>query len=323
MYFPTNTIIAKIKNNLTKLLFNYGSKQVILNEKLSDFLQYKKENLNILNGATQIYPILRDILGEKKVLLPSPTFGEYPRIFKHFLSYADRVGVDYKEIELKSEECEIIVFVNPNNPTGGIIATEWIYNFAAKHYKKSIIIDESFIDFSDQQSIIELLEKKPLDNVIVIKSLSKPLGVPGLRLGYAYSSNQEFNNYLSLKIPIWHTNSIAEYLLEFLPKYQDTIDESYEKTKKDRADFSIKLKDASHIEHVYPSAANFILIKLKKEYSAKRLADVLLSNYNIYIKDTSEKFADGSSYIRLAVRLPEENIFLINAMKEIQEMILA
>ena len=92
----------------------------------------------------------------------------------------------------KDIDNENIFIVNPNNLT--ILETENIYQFAKNNLKKFFIVDESFIDFSNQKSIIQYLEKDPLENLIVITSLSKSYGLPGIRLGYIYSSNTNLLN---------------------------------------------------------------------------------------------------------------------------------
>jgi histidinol-phosphate/aromatic aminotransferase/cobyric acid decarboxylase-like protein/choline kinase/trans-aconitate methyltransferase len=321
MYFPNNSMISDMKNSLSELIHNYGSRQSLLNQKLAYFLLFKKERTTLLNGASQVYPLLKEMYGELKVLIPSPTFGEYPRVFKNCETYKDKVGIDLQEIADKANKCQLVVFTNPNNPTGTIISTEWIYNFSRSNPAKMFIVDESFIDFSEEKTIIEALEKHPLSNVIVLKSLSKSLGIPGIRLGYVYSSNEDFTKRLNDSLPIWNSNSFAEYFLEIILKHRKSLSLSYINTKKDREEFAQLLEKQSFVAKVYPGNANYLLVKLRK--NRKELGSIvneLLAKYSFYIKDVSEKFDDGLSYIRLAVRLPVENKRLVTAMSEIIEM---
>ncbi len=315
MYFPNSSILSEIKNNLPKLLQNYGSKQDLLNEKLAYFLGYKKQNLQLLNGASQIYPILKLFFEDNiKILLPNPTFGEYTRIFKDYYTYYDKGNIDFNEILEKSKDVNMVIFVNPNNPTGSEIETELIYDFTKNNPQKIVIIDESFIDFSKFGSIISRLESNPLDNIIVIKSLSKSLGVPGVRLGYVYSSNKEFNEYLVKNIPIWNSNSIAEFMLEIILKHKVALIKSYKRTIEDREDFIRKLNQLSIIEKVYPSGANFVLVCLN--FDLCDLRKNLLLNHSIYVKEIYNKFNDGKSYLRLAVRSSQENDYLIKLIEK-------
>jgi histidinol-phosphate/aromatic aminotransferase/cobyric acid decarboxylase-like protein len=156
-----------------------------------------------------------------------------------------------------------------------------------------------------------LLEKTPLSNVIVIKSMSKVLGVPGLRLGFSYSHDPVFNQKVRESLPIWNSNSLAEYFLEIILKHRQALSESFRKTKKDRDAFRDRLAKKPFVKRVHESAANFILVELAGSVKPRELASWLLSTRGVYVKDVSDRFADKKSYLRLAVRLPEENNRLV------------
>ncbi|NLH94249.1 MAG: aminotransferase class I/II-fold pyridoxal phosphate-dependent enzyme [Candidatus Cloacimonetes bacterium] len=318
MYFPNDSIIADIKHNLPLLMQNYGSSQIILNEKLSHFLQIPFGFVCLLNGLSQIYPILKDLYGEKSVLIPEPTFGEYLRVFPNALKYKDEGLQTLTDIPIHLIElADVIIFVNPNNPTGSCIDSAEIIELARSEPTKTIIVDESFIEFSEQPSVQELLKLDELKNVIILKSLSKSLGIPGLRIGYIYSRDKETIYELNKRIPIWNTNSIAEYFLEIILKHRSELNASINSTIIDRNLFAQQLSELPFIEKVYPSKANFILVRLKIEQDQLiQLRSYLFSEWNIYIKDLSLKLNDGGSYIRLAVRLPHENLELINALQQ-------
>jgi len=319
MYFPNDSIISEMRNNLPSLMHNYGSRQSVLNEKLAYFLLCNKDRVHVLNGASQIYPILREYFAGRKALLPAPTFGEYPRNFPVHEIYSDAVGIDPGEVEKKAARSDLIIFVNPNNPTGSEMPTEWLYNFAGENPDKMIVIDESFIEFSASQSVINLLEDKPLDNIIVIKSLSKSLGIPGLRLGYVYSANQVLNRHIADRLPIWNLNSFAEFFLEIILKHRNSFNQSINATKRDRQEFANALENISLIEKVYPSGGNYLLVKVNRKCGTG-IAEKLLSERSLYIKDISNKFNDGGIYCRLAVRLPAENLSLVAGLKALSGM---
>ncbi len=316
MYFPGSSIISEMRNVLPNLIHNYGSIQQILDMKMSRFLLCNPANVITLNGAAQIYPMIRMLYGRDKALMPNPTFGEYTKIFTSADFYSDSVGIDKEEIEAKSKDCDLVVFVNPNNPTGSFISTEWIYNFAKFNAGKTVIVDESFIEFTGQPSIITMLERVPLENVIVIKSLSKSLGIPGIRLGYTYSCNATFIATVRAEMPIWNANSLAEFMLEIILKHRGTLRQSITDTIRDREDFSSALRKLACVKEVYPSGANFILVKLHSGYSADAVSSAMLDRNSIYIKNISHKFAAGQ-YIRLAVRTPEDHAKFIAALSEV------
>jgi histidinol-phosphate/aromatic aminotransferase/cobyric acid decarboxylase-like protein len=222
-----------------------------------------------------------------------------------------------EDIYEKAIPCDTVVFVNPNNPTGTICRSCEIYSFALSNTDKKVIVDESFIEFSSEPSIINLLEKDPVDNIIVVKSLSKSLGVPGIRLGYTYSCSKEYNQYVKSTLPIWNMNSTAEFFLEILLKHRNSLKASFRQTIIDRDDFIKKLKRLSFVDKVFDSEANFILVRfVHSSLFAAELSNRLLAERQVFVKDISRKFPDGKGYIRLAVRTAEENYGLVKLLDE-------
>jgi histidinol-phosphate/aromatic aminotransferase/cobyric acid decarboxylase-like protein/CTP:molybdopterin cytidylyltransferase MocA len=318
MYFPTAAILSELKDNFENLICNYGSKQSRLNQKLAYFLLCDPQHLTLLNGCSQIYPFLRTLYSNQKVLLPKPSFGEFERIFPHADYYEDRVGISTEQIETRSQGCEMVVVVNPNNPTGSLVQTSWLVDFARRHHRKTILLDESFIEFAPMPSLIPYLNQNPLNNVVVIKSLSKVLGIPGLRLGFVYSTDVSFNDFIRQNLPIWNTNSVAECFLEIVLKYRQELKWSFAQTIHDREVFAEGLRALPNVERVFKSAGNFLLIKFKGNTSVwEDLPNRIIAASNIYVKDVSSKIADGHFYLRLAVRLPEENIKLITNLQKL------
>ncbi|MHB8809360.1 MAG: aminotransferase class I/II-fold pyridoxal phosphate-dependent enzyme [Desulfobulbaceae bacterium] len=317
MYFPHSSIISEMKNNLANLIHNYGSRQVVLNTKMSWFLLCAPERVVALNGASQIYPVLRELYRDRQVLLPTPTFNEYNRIFPGAATYRDEVGIDTGALAAAMADCDCIVLVNPNNPTGSVLPTQWIHETAARNIAKVFIVDESFIEFSGQPSVISLLEERPLVNVIVVKSLSKSLGVPGIRLGYAYCCDPAFIGEVMARTPIWNMNSLAEFTLEIILKHRLTLKKSIAQTVLDREQFAANLAKIHLIKRVYPSGANFLLMRLRQGINARQVVERMLSEHSVYLKDISDKFADGGEYLRLAVRLPHENRMAVDLLESL------
>jgi histidinol-phosphate/aromatic aminotransferase/cobyric acid decarboxylase-like protein/choline kinase len=320
IYFPSESMLSEMRNNLAGLMQNYGSKQEVLNTKMSYYLLCDKERVNALNGASQAYPLLKEYFRNKRILLPEPTFGEYPRAFPEAATYQDRIGVDLRDLSLKVGDNDVVVIVNPNNPTGTVIPTSKIIEMVKDNPDIIFLIDESFIEFSGQSSLIEYLEKDAMENAIVIKSLSKSLGVPGLRLGYLYSANKHFNGFINNSLPIWNMNSMAEFFLEIILKRRNELAQSFKRTIADRDEFSARLKEIKYVKKVYPSGGNYILIKMHNKW-ARKSVNKLLFNHGIYLKDVTSKMsasrADNNAYWRLAVRSPEDNSYFVAKVAEI------
>lgn len=317
MYFPTHAVLAELRNSLPALVQNYGSAQAVLDRKLAYFLNCDPTRLTVLNGASQAFPPLRSRLAGQRLLIPAPTFGEYSRLFPDAACYRDQVGIDPAEVEARSAACDGIVLVNPNNPTGSLLPSGWIYDLAARHPAKTVIVDESFIEFSEQPSLLPQLESDPLPNVILLKSLSKTLGAPGLRLGYLYTADRALRGQMLATLPVWNLNSLAEHFLEIILKHRPAIEASYRQTQQDRTAFAGQLAQLRSVAQVYPSGGNFLLIALRcRPTDLPALADRLLQRHRIYVKSVAERFTNAAALVRVAVRLPAENARLAAALAE-------
>lgn len=315
MYYPTQGMIAALRDSLPALLHNYGSSQALLDEKLAYFLLWRRDRLRALSGAAQLFPLLRRRYAGRRVHLPTPTFNEYVRAFPEHVLYRDHGVVDPTEIDVRPGD--VVVFVNPNNPTGTLLSGEALYEFAAARPACAVIVDESFLRFSGADSIIERLERAPLGNVLVICSLSKTLGVPGARLGYAYTADRALHDAIGAELPVWSMNSVAEHLLELLLKHRDALEASLVRTARDRDELSALLRRVPGVERVLPSGGNFLCVRLGAGRPGQApLVDALLARRRIVVRDASAKFADGRTWLRVAVRLPWENRGLCEALAE-------
>ena len=277
-------------------------------------------NLQILNGASQVYPFLRSRFRDARALIPHPGFGEYQAAFPSCAVYEDN-GRTGGRIAPQSEDTDVVVFVTPNNPTGTTLPAAQILAFACRNPGKTILGRRIVPGFSGRRSVrcgslVRLLEKAPAENLHVICSLSKTLGIPGLRLGYVYSRNAEFLRDLGRDVPIWNLNSMAEFLLEIALKHRRSIEESLQKTAQDRDAFRVTLAALSPVDTVWPSGGNFLLTRFHWNAEHGRAeAARLLAERSIYVKDVSGRFHDGRAWWRIAVRLPKENALLADALR--------
>lgn len=322
-YFPTQKMIKKMKYLFEPLLFNYPSGQRIETICASRmFNNVSEEKLLIGNGAAELINTLRHVV-KGKISLSIPSFNEYVRCFPgHEFVFIETKKDDYKLsvsslIEaLNDSDCLIIVC--PDNPTGSILSFDEIISILeyAKKNNKQIIFDESFMDFADgAYSLIndDLLDKYP--NLIVIKSISKSYGVPGLRLGVLASSNNEYIKIIKENLPVWNINSFAEYFLQIYPLYKKDYEIACNKIKEERNRFYNNLKQVTEL-NVYKSDANYFMCKLNKG-TANKLAEYLLNGSKILIKVLNGKNGfDENEYIRIAIKGKEDNDYLLDMIKK-------
>jgi histidinol-phosphate/aromatic aminotransferase/cobyric acid decarboxylase-like protein len=311
-HFPTEAMLAAMRHALGELLASYGSTQEVVEEKLAWFLDCEPWRIVALNGAAQAFPILGELWSGRSVAIPSPTFGEFARAFPHASTYSDSPGVDFEALQRIAGSVQTLAIVNPNNPTGTTLSSNALHELAARHPSTTILVDESFVDFSDEPSLRELA---PLPNVVVLCSLGKSLGVPGVRLGYIHSHDDALLTAVRERLPIWNTSALAEYVIELLLKFRPELDESLQLTRRDRDELALALAEIDGVRRVHRSGGNFLLVELAGDAaSAGRLRERLLREFAIDVKDVSTRFADDRARIRVAVRLASENRRLLDAL---------
>jgi len=320
-YFPSGQMLAAMRFALPELIADYGSAQPVLNEKLGYFLQCDPTRLQVLHGASQIFPILAQAFEGRSITIPSATYGEYLRLFPDAVAYLDAPGVDWEELKSIAASFQIVVVVNPNTSTGTTLSSVDVHALARATPDTLFWVDESFLAFSDEASIIKLLEVEPLENVLVLVSLSKSLGAPGLRLGYAYSRSTSLIETIGSQLPVWNLSSPAEFLLELLLKFEPAYASSLEMTKVDREWLRTNLQTLSFVAEMPASGGNFLLVQLEGNDArlASQVRNWLLEQCNIEVKDVSAKFADHVPRLRLAVRSKAENERLVAALRHLAE----
>ena len=151
--------------------------------------------------------------------------------------------------------------------------------------------------------------------MVIIKSISKSYGVPGIRLGILASSDTKLIERMRRKSPIWNINSFAEFYMQIFNKYEEDYHIACQKIIEVRSSF---MQEMSSIEYlrVIPSMANYFLCEVLPPFTAKELTSHLLSEYDILVKDCSAKAGfDSKEFIRIAIRAEADNKILIDALK--------
>ncbi|NUU95857.1 aminotransferase [Marinitoga sp. 1135] len=325
-YYPNEKLIHEIQANFKNLLINYPSGLDVNNLLVSKYFNINKENIVIGNGAAElIKSLLNNISGKLGII--RPTFDEYANRYNYnnLIEYIpENEDFKYTAEDIKKffddKTISNLLIINPDNPSGNYIPKEKMLNLIkwSKEKNINIILDESFIDFIESEENGSLLENDLLKNntnLIIIKSISKSFGVPGLRLGILATYNSELIEKIKKELPIWNINSFAEFYLQIIEKYNDDYNKAIKKFKLARSKMYEQLSKIDNLR-VIPSEANYFMCELLN-FNAQKLAEILLNDYNILIKVLNSKKGIKGEFIRVAIRTEKENEILINAIKDI------
>ena len=327
-FFPSQRMKDELRANFDILLGQYPSGLSTNSLLAGKFCSVQQKYIIPGNGAAELIKALMETL-EGKIGIISPTFEEYPNRREQgqrviYRPDSEDFHYDVEQIKnfFEAHPVESLLLINPDNPSGNYIPFSKLLSLIEWSEKKGIhlLVDESFADFSEEfpgNSLLNdsLLEKHP--NLVVIKSISKSFGVPGLRLGFLASSDERLISEIRKRLSIWNINSFAEFFMQIYNKYEGDYRKSAQYFFEERNRFHEELCRIPYLK-VFDSQANFFLCEVLPPYSSAELASSLLKDYNILIKDCSKKQAfEGKSYIRLAIRGRKDNLRLIKALEDL------
>ena len=290
--------IDMAKESFDKLV-NYPDPYYIeLRKKIAEFNSLNMDNIIVGNGATEILFLYIRALKPKKVLILAPCFAEYERALKSVsanIGYFELKESDnfYPNINLKKEiesnNYDLLLFCNPNNPTGQFIKLEDIKEIVKNCENKNtkIFIDEAFIEFIEnwKEKTVSLLKNK---NVFIMRAFTKFFAIPGLRLGYGIGFNEDILKKMWEEKEPWTVNTFANLA-------------------------GIVMLD----DKEYKTECNFILIKIYN-ISSTSLKDKMIEK-NILIRDASNfKFLDYH-FVRLAIKDRKSNLKMLEVLADIME----
>lgn len=328
-YYPSQRMKEEMRANFDVLLTEYPSGMGVNSLLAGKYFGISQDYVVVGNGAAELVKsyIENHVVGNIGIIYP--TFEEYPnravadRIVKYIPDNAD-FAYTAQDIQdyYTDKEVSTLLLINPDNPSGNFIPVadlkpliEW-----ASMRGITMIVDESFVDFTDDFANNSLLHNRILEsygNLVVVKSISKSYGVPGLRLGILATSNKELIARMKKEVAIWNINSFAEFYMQIFGKYEKDYAIACQRFIKERGIFFEELQSVPFLR-VVPSQANYFLCEVTGKYTATELTQLLLQRYNILIKDCGTKSAFvGKQYIRIAIRDRADNSYFVEALKEL------
>ncbi len=325
-YFPPQRMIDEIQASFTTLLTQYPSGMKVNSLLAAKNFDVHQDNILVGNGAAELIKCVMELLPDK-VGIVRPTFEEYSHRKKeeNIVAYwPQNENYTYRYNDLieffGDKSIKTLVIINPDNPSGNYIEKSDILNLVKWTKEKNIhlLIDESFADFADELNntlITNDIINDENNHLLVIKSISKSYGVPGLRLGILASGDTEIIKKMKKDVAIWNINSFAEFYMQIEEKYKTDYKMALDIFREERKRFIHELSMVEGLR-VIPSQANYIMAEIVNGVSAEELTRRLIVNSNILIKNLSPKMGeDEKQFIRIAVKTKEENNMLIAAIK--------
>ena len=326
-FFPSQRMLDEMKASFRTLLTEYPSGMKVNALLASKCWGVSEKYIVPGNGAAELIKFLMDNLNGKLGVI-RPSFEEYPNRYQGEVvtfipqnsdfRYTGQDIIDY----YANKDIANLLLINPDNPSGNFIPKDDILKVAdwCKLNQVRFIVDESFVDFSEEYEICSMLDDTILEsypNMIVVKSISKSYGVPGLRLGIMASADEMLIKEAKKYVSIWNINSFAEFFMQIFTKYSKDYHKACGSFQAERADFLSKLCEIPFI-HVMPTQANFVLCEVKEPYSSMEIVKRMLREHNILLSACSaKKGLQGGKYLRIAIRGHQDNARLIEAFKQL------
>ena len=329
-YFRSSKIIDEMQANFRTLIAEYPSGMKVNTLLASKCWGVKEDYIVPGNGAAELIKALMELL-PGTLGITRPTFEEYPNRREEDtlvtfvpandeFRYSSQDLIDYFSVN----RADNILLINPDNPSGNFIPREDVLKLAEWCESEGIrlIVDESFVDFSIGWRENTMLHDSILETyprMIVVKSISKSYGVPGIRLGILCSADVEVISRIKKMVSIWNLNSFCEFFMQIFTKYEKDYHVACDKFIVERDSFESELRKINFLR-VIPSQANYFLVEVLPPFTAKELVLKMLKEHNILMRDCSGKGGfDGRQYMRIAVRNNQDNSRLIEALKSLQK----
>lgn len=300
---------------------------IALREKIALHNGLEKENIIVGNGASEILFLYMRALKPKKALLVAPCFAEYRRALEvvgseiHYFELQEKesfsLNVERLLETLEEDSYDVLLLCNPNNPTGKWIPIQEMETLVLEIEKRKLqlFVDEAFIEFVEnwRAETLALLKSK---SVFVLRALTKFFAIPGLRLGYGISFSATLLEKMYAEKEPWSVNAIANLAGIHMLDEKEYIEKSETWIAREKEYFYEKLSSIKAVK-VYPTACNFILIRLEKMSSA--LCKEKMLEQNILIRDASNFPFLNSHFIRLAIKDRESNERVWKALSAVVE----
>lgn len=322
LHFPPVELIEMIHRDLPEILRYYPDYAEVHQQNISEMTGLAPETIVPCNGSTEIITSLCR-KATAPIVTSVPTFSRWTDLpeelrvplytIQRKREKAFRLEVDEIVGRVREVNARTLVICNPNNPTGASLSLDEVKTLATSlEDLEAVIIDESFIDFSDLESAGEFAST--MGNLIVVKSMGKSLGWHGVRLGYAVTEKERAAE-MRAELPFWNINGLAAYVLKNVTRFKTEYHASFAKVARDRVYMAEQLSTVCGLS-VYPSRANFLFLELPDQVPGRALRNRLLKDHGLMVRECSNKIGSSEQFLRVAVRGSKAIDVLVRALQQ-------
>ena len=299
-----------------------------LRKHISDYTGCRPEEVLVGNGCTELISLFIQINHPKKALIVSPTYSEYEREVRlnggevdyYALQESNDFQLDVEDFcSHLSDQLELLVLCNPNNPTSTAITCSQMRRIldACLQYGIFVMVDETYVEFApEEKDVTSIPLTNYYTNLIILRGTSKFFAAPGLRLGYAVTGNQDLIKAINTRKNPWTINSLAEIAGRLMFPDEEYIRHTRELICRERDRLYNELSTWDCVT-VYEASANFILMKIRKPgITSQDLFDHCIRK-GLMIRDCSTFPFLDDHFVRFCVMLPEQNDRLLEAFREV------
>lgn len=308
-HFDHYRLFTFLADNLSSITSYPEPTPVSLERTIAESLGIKADYVMAANGATEAIYLIAQCLKDKMAHILQPTFSEYADACKMYGCKTISIS-SVKDTDSFGAN-DIVWLCNPNNPTGNTMDYESLYNIIRCNPQATFIIDQSYSAYTTKKTLLadDAIE---LGNVLLLSSMTKDFGIPGIRLGYVIGNGEILDRVRRYRMP-WAVNSLAIKAGIFLIKHQAEYHIDAAALCKEREWIAEQMRNIDI--KTCPSDSNMLLCELPSR-SARSLKEYLVTEHGILIRNASNFKGLSERHFRIAIQTRDENIKLIKALKE-------
>lgn len=321
---PSKKSLEYLSHHLDAVTTYPDSSYTKLKAAIGNYVDANPKDILLGCGTTELLREGIELLHPKKALIFAPCYSEYENELRNVeseivyfpLTLAEdfHISTDKLIQQIIDEEIDLLIFANPNNPTGSILTREDIENILNRT-NCFLIVDETYVEFTHMKTYSCVPLTKTHSRLFVTRGTSKFFATPGIRLGYAVTSSPELLHSFTQKELLWQINIFADLLGTVMFDDKEYIDKVFTFITSCREEILEQLRAIPGLRPV-DSQGNFILVHIEDEHTAPQLRKILLKE-GMIIRDCSNFHGLDEKYFRLCILDDTANKKLLQRIVEI------